>query len=209
MSSGPARRNVGLEIETKFVLEAFGPIREALRHAGATRCSCVFEENVVCDTPQHDLRRRGVLLRLRRDAAGRITLKLPAEAPAGSGLKVRQELETGVADVAVVETILGVLGYPPSLRYEKVRETWHLSDVEICLDLLPFGRYLEIEGPAESIAPTAAILSLSMEAALTATYHDLYQEYLTARGFALAESFVFSPDARRELLAALAAGQEL
>lgn len=209
MWSDPARCNVSLEIETKFAVEAFAPIRTALCRVGGERISCVFEENIVLDTPEGALRQRGMLLRLRRDAAGRITLKLPVAASAGKGLKVRQELETGVGDVAVVETILAHLGYVPALRYEKVRETWHLPDVEVCLDLLPFGRYLEIEGRAEAIAPTAASMSLSMDAALTATYHDLYQQYLRAQGLPPGDSFVFSPDARRDALAALAAGIEL
>lgn len=198
-----------LEIETKFAVADFAPVRDALGRAAARRLSRVFEENIVLDTPAGDLRRRGMLLRLRRDAAGRMTLKLPAETAAGAGLKVRQELETGVADVTVLETIFGHLGYRPSLRYEKVRETWRLGDVEVCLDRLPFGRYLEIEGPAAAIPEAASVLGLSMEDALTATYHDLYQAYRVAQGLPPADSFVFSPAERRELLAALAAGRSV
>jgi len=198
---------VALEIETKFAVTDFAPVREALGRSAGRRLSCVFEENLVLDTPAGDLRRQGMLLRLRRDGAGRITLKLPATASAGAGFKVRQEFETGVADVSVLETILGHLGYRPALRYEKVRETWRVGEVEVCLDRLPFGRFLEIEGPAAALPDMAVRLGLSMEDALTATYHDLYQAHRTALGLPPGESFVFSPEDRRELLAALAAGQ--
>jgi len=198
---------VALEIETKFVLTDFASVRAALARAGGARLSRVFEENLVLDTPAGDVRRRGMVLRLRRDAVGRVTLKLPVEASAGKGLKVRQELETGVADVAVLETIFGHLGYRPALRYEKVRETWQWHDVAVCLDRLPFGRYLEIEGPAGSIPPAAAVLGLSMDRALTATYHELFQAYLAVKGLPPADSFVFSPAERRELLACLAGDQ--
>lgn len=197
-----------LEIETKFAVEAFEPVRDALARAGGTRLSRLFEENLVLDTPDGTLHRRGMLLRLRRDEAGRLTLKLPALGAAPAGLKVRQELETGVADMAVLETVLGHLGFHPALRYEKVRETWRLGSVLVCLDLLPFGRFLEIEGPAEAIAQTADSLDLSMGQALTATYHDLFQAHLARLGLPLTDSFVFAPQIRRELLASLADGRD-
>ena len=152
---------MAVEIETKFALETFGPVREALLRAGARRQDRVFEENLVLDTTDRALRQRGLLLRLRRDARGRITLKLPAEPSEETGLKVRQEFETEIADLDVLETILGHLGFYPALRYEKLRETWLLGETHICLDLLPFGRYLEIEGAAGTIPEVAGRLGLS------------------------------------------------
>jgi adenylate cyclase, class 2 len=200
---------MAMEIESKFALQTFGPVREGLIRAGARRQSRVFEENLVLDTPDGSLRRRGMLLRLRRDAVGRITLKLPAETSELAGLKVRQEFETEIADLDVLEAILGHLGYCPALRYEKLRETWLVAETHICLDLLPFGRYLEIEGSAASIPEVAASLGLSMGQALCATYHDLYQSHLAACGLPPADSFVFEPTKRRVMLAALADGRDL
>lgn len=198
---------MAVEIESKFALETFGPVREALLRAGARRQSRVFEENLVLDTPEGTLRRRGMLLRLRRDAAGRLTLKLPAETAEVAGLKVRQELETEIADLDVLEAVLAHLGYRPALRYEKLRETWLLGETHICLDVLPFGRYLEIEGSAASIPEVAVRLGLSMTQALSATYHELYQAHLSACGLPPADSFVFAPAERRTMLAALGDGR--
>lgn len=194
---------MAVEIETKFALDSFAAVREALTRAGGRRLSRVFEENLVLDTPDASLRRRSVLLRLRRDEAGRVTLKLPAEDGGPPGLKVRQEYETEVADLDILETIFRQLGFVASLRYEKIRETWDLGEVHVCLDRLPFGRYLEIEGPAQAIARSADLLGLSMDAALTATYHDLYRSHLAKVGLPPADSFVFDPPLRRELLASL------
>ncbi len=194
---------IAQEIETKFAVAAFGPVRQALERAGAARLWRRFEENVVLDTPDGTLRRRGLLLRLRRDASGKVTLKLPADAPEERGLKVRQEIETEVADLAALEAVFFHLGYRPFLRYEKVRETWRLDGVLVCLDELPFGLFLEIEGPAHAIARAAVRLGLSMDAALSQTYHDLYQAHLAARGLPPADSFVFDPDVRRHLLSNL------
>jgi len=196
--------SMGHEIETKFAVKSFAPIREALARLGGVRLSRQFEENVVLDTPDAALRRRDVLLRLRRDASGKVTLKLPADAPQAAGIKIRCEVETEVADLAALEAIFGHLGYQPFLRYEKVRETWRADAVLVCLDELPFGRYLEIEGAAEAIPVLAEKLGLSMKRAMSQTYHELYQTHLKAQGLPPDDSFVFSPEIRCQLLAGLA-----
>ena len=192
------------EIETKFVVSDFDAVRRALSAAGGLRLSRCFEENVVLDDEAGTLRGRGVLLRIRRDAACKVTVKLPADGPEGSGLKIRREIETEAADPVALEAIFAALGYVPFLRYEKVRETWRVGDALVCLDQLPFGRYLEIEGPAAAIPLLADRLGLSMEQARPETYHELHQAYRRERQLPPEKSFVFPPDARRGILAELA-----
>ncbi len=195
--------SVATEIETKFAVSSFDSVRRALERAGGERLSRLFEENVVLDTPDGALRRRGVLLRLRRDGAGKVTLKLPAEAPRAGGLKARREMESEVADMAAMEAIFAVLGFGASMRYEKVRETWRLEDSLVCLDELPFGLFLEIEGTAEAIPRLAARLGLSMDQAMDLTYHDLHQAHCRKAGLPPSDSFVFPPEIRRAILARL------
>lgn len=199
------RVSIAEEIETKFAVDDFAAVRRALSSVGGAFLSRRFEENVVLDDGGATLRGRDVLLRIRRDAACKLTLKLPAEAPEGSGLKVRREIETEVADGAALEAVFAVLGYAPFLRYEKVRETWRVGDALVCLDELPFGRYLEIEGPAAAIAELAGRLGLVMEQALPQTYHELHQAYRRAHSLPPDLSFVFSAETRRAILDSLAA----
>ncbi|MFP5259034.1 MAG: class IV adenylate cyclase [Acidobacteriota bacterium] len=193
------------EIETKFAVAEFDVVRRMLSAVGGTFLSRRFEENVVLDDGDATLRSRDVLLRIRRDAACKLTLKLPAEAPERSGLKIRREIETEVADGAALEAVFAALGYAPFLRYEKVRETWRVGDALVCLDELPFGRYLEIEGPAAAIGELAGRLGLAMEQALPQTYHELHQAYRRAHGLPPDMSFVFTAQARRAILDSLAA----
>ena len=190
----------GNEIESKFAVQSFDAIREGLAGMGGVRLSRCFEENVVLDTPDAALRRRDVLLRLRRDASGRVTLKLPSQASPEAGIKIRREVETEVGDLAALEAIFAHLGYTPFLRYEKVRETWRADGMLVCLDLLPFGRYVEIEGTAEGIPELACRLGFSMEQAMSDTYHALHQAYRRAQGLPPENSFVFPPETRRQLL---------
>ncbi|WP_300164874.1 class IV adenylate cyclase [Solidesulfovibrio sp.] len=191
------------EIESKFAVAGFEAVLDALAAAGGERRSRCFEENVVLDTPEGALRAKNMLLRLRRDGAGRVTFKLPAADPGDPSIKIRREIETEVADLSALEAIFVQLGYAPCLRYEKVRETWRLGPVLVCCDELPFGRFVEIEGPPGEIAVAAETLGLSMVEATSKTYHELHQDHLAARGLPPADSFVFPADLRRSLLTGL------
>lgn len=218
-----------LEIERKYPVPGFSALRQALIEAGATPEPVVFEQNIVFDATSPDakpdagpaakpdsgqiapgpLRAAGILLRLRRNSpggqaavAGVVTVKLPAPGQAPAGYKVRREIETRVEDFSAMEAILHALGYREALRYEKVRQTWALGGLHVCLDRLPFGRFVELEGAPEDIAAWAARLGLDPASARSATYHDLHLERLAGQGLTPTDSFVFSPDQSARLLAA-------
>lgn len=206
-----------LEIELKFPVDGFSALRRSLTEAGAVPDPVVFEQNIVYDMPPEaalpgapgPLRAAGVLLRLRRNVAkgresraGVLTVKLPAPADAPQGFKVRREIETEVADFAAMQGIVAGLGYVETLRYEKVRETWSGPGVHICLDRLPFGRFVEIEGQPQDIAAWAARLGLDPAASAAATYHDLHLERCRRLGAPHTDSFVFDPGTADRLLAA-------
>ncbi|NDY57083.1 class IV adenylate cyclase [Desulfovibrio sulfodismutans] len=210
-----------LEIELKFPVAGFSALRQALAEACAVPEPVVFEQNIVFDAPAPDagpaagtvafgrLRAAGILLRLRRNspggqaaASGVVTVKLPAPGQAPAGYKVRQELETRVEDFSAMEAILHGLGYAEALRYEKVRQIWTLGGLHVCLDRLPFGRFVELEGGPDDITAWAARLGLDPASARTATYHDLHLEHLDALGLGATDSFVFAPEKSARLLAA-------
>jgi adenylate cyclase class 2 len=198
---------MAVEIETKFALETFGPVREALLRAGARRQDRVFEENLVLDTTDRALRQRGLLLRLRRDARGRITLKLPAEPSEETGLKVRRNSKPRSPTWTCWRRFWAIWAFYPALRYEKLRETWLLGETHICLDLLPFGRYLEIEGAAGTIPEVAGRLGLSMAHARPPPTTNSTRPTWPLR-VAPGDSFVFAPTERHSLLAALGDGRD-
>jgi adenylate cyclase class 2 len=68
------------------------------------------------------------------------------------------EFETHVADVDATESIIEKLGYKLSVVYEKHRKTWQMGNVEVVLDELPFGYYMEIEGTVEDIENAEKLL---------------------------------------------------
>ena len=148
---------MAIEIEKKYVLDKKMLVEYTARLAelGATFTGEVFEENY--------LHRGGVLdgkpavLRLRK--TGEKTILTYKERVAVEGdFKHQIEFETGITDVDATENIIQKLGYKLAVIYEKHRKSWHLDKVEVVLDELPFGYYMEIEGEIDDIEKAEKLL---------------------------------------------------
>lgn len=160
-----------LEIEVKFLVTDEGAFREKLKAAGAELVrDRLHERNVRFDDKAGTLLKEGKLLRLRQDDAARLTFKGIAHEDRQSEAKVREELETTVGDFELVKAILGRLGFEPRQVYEKYRETFRLGDVEVVLDELPFGRFVELEGSEVDIREAARRLGLPWEKRILDNY---------------------------------------
>jgi len=92
-------------------------------------------------------------------------------------IKQRTEHETEVADAAEIEKIIENLGFAPRLVYEKRRKTWHFRSVEIVLDELPFGSFMEIEGSITAIAEAEMFLGIEDYETEHATYPHLTMKH--------------------------------
>ena len=192
---------MGLECELKYLEADLTDLACRLRESGAETSGRYFEANTVFDRPDRSLKRDGILLRLREKRGEAVlTVKRPPESPEPSALKIFEEIETGVGDADVVAEALGVLGFDPAFRYEKVREKWRYMDCVICLDRLPFGDFVEIEGDEPQVLACAAELGLNAACTTKATYHGLNIEYRLAKGLEPDENFVFEPRERAALL---------
>ena len=75
-------------------------------------------------------------------------------------VKQRIENETEVCNAEELEKIIESLGFEPRLVYEKRRKTWEFRQVEIVIDELPFGWFMEIEGSITAIAETEMFLGI-------------------------------------------------
>src|SRR5262249_18570825 len=148
------------EIEVKFLIQDLPAMRQRLVALGATLTTPrTYEENLLFDTPDAQFRRQGRLLRLRRDHRNRITYKEPS-VHNDRDFKIMQEYEIEVSDFAQAHAILAKLGFAPSLRFEKYRETFTYQEAEIVLDEVPFGTFMEIEGSQEDIRAIVTALGL-------------------------------------------------
>jgi adenylate cyclase class 2 len=166
-----------LEVEVKFLVADLGGFRERLLAAGGVlKKERVYERNVRFDTPEAGLLQRGELLRLRQDTAVRVTFKGQVPEDDLSEVKVREELEVSVSDFDTMAAIFQRLGLSPVQVYEKYRETFTLGGLEVVLDEMPFGDFVELEGAEGEIKTAASTLSLDWDKRITNNYLGLMAE---------------------------------
>lgn len=74
-----------------------------------------------------------------------------------------------------MSAILQRLGFRPVQVYEKYRETYQWRAVEIVLDEMPFGRFVELEGDEPGLKTVAAALGLDWSRRLLTNYLELME----------------------------------
>ena len=165
----PAANN--LEVEVKFFLDDLAHVRQQLLDAGADIIRPrVYERNVRFDTADDALLKREELLRLRQDTAVILTFKGPSEFDLLSEAKVREEIEVQADDFERLATILKRLGYDPQQEYEKYREAFQFNNLEIVLDEMPYGNFIELEGNESDIKAAAELFGLNWQERILSNY---------------------------------------
>lgn len=146
---------MAIEIERKFRVHDFAPLRARLTELGGVCDGAFLESNVLLDTADHRLRDSGCGLRIRKwqtlnpavghtPAFGEITFKGPLREGTA---RIREELEVSVGDPHIMADLLESLGFHPQIRYLKRRERWRCAGKHVELDTLPLlGTFAEIEG---------------------------------------------------------------
>jgi adenylate cyclase, class 2 len=170
------------EIEVKFYISDLPAVQKRLEDLGGRAVHMrTHEINLRFDTPGGDLLRKLQVLRLRQDSQVRLTFKGPAQRLEGT--QSREEIEFAVGDFSSAQAFLEALGYQVVLMYEKYRTTYQLDGMEILLDEMPFGSFIEIEGPDPAgIRRLAQMLQLEWEAAAADSYTSLFAKLRTRLG---------------------------
>ncbi len=213
------------EVEVKLPIDDLAAFRRLLARSGAksSKLGRMHELNILFDTPQGGLAKHGQLLRLRftkpaskagkkgkgerkgADPGARVllTYKGPATRPTASDAvsagryKVREEIETAVAEPEKLSSILEALGLRGWFRYEKYRTSFRLpgpwaKELVIDLDETPIGTFAELEGPPEAIDRAATLLGYRRVDYITKTYLALHLEQCRKRGVPTSD-MTFSP----------------
>lgn len=177
------------EVEIKFRVNDPKIIKEQLGKMGVTAGPEEFQRTVRFDTPRDDLENRGLFLRVREEGK-KSTFTVKRKASDDSLYKERDEWETQVGDAKVVVEQMKALGFTKLRIMEKYRQTFILPGVEVVIDRLPFGNFLEIEGSPEAIEDTISRLGLPRKKAMNVSYWELKNEYNKERGLT-GENIVF------------------
>jgi adenylate cyclase class 2 len=162
-----------LETEVKFFLTDIRSLRNRIIELGADCKGRVFETNIRFEDKDKNLYQNKALLRLRKDRKTTLTFK--SEPPVQNNqFKVLRELEVEVSDFSTMKHILGSIGFQPEQIYEKWRETFILNDSILCLDAMPYGDFLEIEGQKEHIKKVASQIGLQWEKRILLNYLAIF-----------------------------------
>lgn len=174
MSAPTGKTNSPLEIEVKFFLPDAESLRARIVAAGGISRGRTFETNLRFDDRNNSLAERLSLLRLRKDDHA-VTLTFKSAPPEPDGrFKIQHEYEVSVSNMDTMIRILERLGFEQQQVYEKWRETFLLDGTQLCLDTMPFGDFLEIEGASKSIIATAAHLGFVWENRILHNYLEIF-----------------------------------
>jgi len=164
-----------IEIEVKFYLPDPDLIRNRILSIGAQSKGRFFEINLRYENPEKNLIKRNSLLRLRKDSKTTLTFK---SKPPGTreDFKIYHELEVEVNDFQTMNDILEAMGFHKEQTYEKWRETLVLENTIFCIDTMPFGTFLEIEGTGPEIMKSASCLGLEWKDRILLSYLSIYEK---------------------------------
>ncbi|MFP4446593.1 MAG: class IV adenylate cyclase [Desulfosudaceae bacterium] len=161
------------ETEVKFHVADRDQMHDRLLACGAVPEETVFEINIRLDDAGRSLRAADRLLRLRQDKVATLTFKTPPAQP-DDEFKTYTEIETTVGDFEAARKILAAIGFAEVQRYEKQRRIYRVDDAHFCLDIMPYGVFLEIEGEKAAIRRLAAGLGLPWERRILANYLEMF-----------------------------------
>jgi adenylate cyclase, class 2 len=162
-----------LEIEVKFYLSDMDFISDRILEIGAVSGGRVFETNLRFDDADNHLIQKKSLLRLRQDTKTTLTFK-SEPAFKDDQFKILRELEVEVSDFSTMKHILESLGFREEQVYEKWRETFILNRTNLCLDTMPYGNFLEIEGQKEDIKKLASQIGLKWKKRILLNYLAIF-----------------------------------
>jgi adenylate cyclase class 2 len=168
-----------LEIEIKIKIDRIKDISKQLEflkfHLSDEE---YFEFNIVFDTPDHQLRKTGSLLRLRqKNETSILTLKKSIfKGQTNSEYKIREEIECGVLNFENIKKILFSLGYEIYFIYEKYRAIYRKDNIIVTIDRTPIGDFIEIEGEKESIDEVARSLGYEKKDYIIDSYYKLFRK---------------------------------
>lgn len=167
---------MAIEIEKKFVLsnDQREQVLENLNKFGAKLVGENLEENTLYSG--EILMEKRAVLRVRKIGEKTI-LTYKQRIENDSDFKQQIEYETVVEKAEEMEKIIESLDFEKALVYEKRRQIWHFRAVEVLLDELPFGQYMEIEGSVTAIAEAEMLLDIENLTIENETYPHLTRRF--------------------------------
>jgi len=165
-----------IEIEVKFYIKKYeNIIKKVETYAGKTKSSG-FETNTLFDYPDRRLSNNQEILRLRKYNGETILTHKKKINDKKKDFKKMKETETRIESYDEFLRILYKLGLKKIQIYEKYRDIYTIDNLEICIDRLPFGNFMELEGSEELIKKMALSLKLDWSKRILPSYRTIFEK---------------------------------
>ena len=139
-----------------------------------------LQDDRLLDTADGLLRDRRCILRIRIEPDRcLLTFKGPVQP---SAMKLREEIETVVADGELLLRLFEELGFRVWFRYQKYREEFGMHGVIAAVDETPVGTFVEIEGDERGIHSVTDALGRSSADHVLDSYRGLFVRYCEEQG---------------------------
>ncbi|MBF0227065.1 MAG: class IV adenylate cyclase [Desulfobacterales bacterium] len=164
---------IPLEIEIKYYIPKKEEIRAKIIDLCKDSHGLLFEKNIRYENSDKSLLKQNSIIRLRQTNKTNLTFKskIPDKT---KQFRIHKELEVEVSDFQTMNEILLSIGFHHEQIYEKWRETFSYNNAIICLDSMPFGCFLEIEGEKEAIIDTSNKLGLDWNKRILLSYIEIF-----------------------------------
>jgi adenylate cyclase class 2 len=182
---------MSIEIEKKYRLteELKADVGIALKEFGAEFVGEDIEENTIFSSDE--LFEKNAVVRIRR-MPDRSVLTFKQRLANTSDAKRQIEYESDISDAEALRSIIESIGLKAAIVYEKRRKTYKFRSVEVVLDELPFGQFMEIEGPLSAIAEAEMLLGIDELEVEHETYPRLAVKYGIRNGDVIESRFAKS-----------------
>lgn len=162
------------EIEIKFKIEKRDQIEKKLLKLGGIpkkfykqKTYCFFSENS---------REKGIFPRIRKEQ-GVAVLTVKVKSKKKTNYFERKEYSVKLDNIKEGISVLKALGFTKIGEFTKERQEWRFSKVEIMLDKLYFGTFLEIEGSKKNIENMVKLLGFRNKERIIKSYLRIEDDY--------------------------------
>lgn len=162
-----------IQKQVKFQIEDFDAISKKLIELEAVFIGGFFEKTIRYDNDDQCLFGQGIFIRTKSGLRNVLTLK---EKTSDNDLLERYTTEIEIDDIEKMEYILSRIGFTNKVIMEKYRLYFKWNNIEISIDELPFGIYLEIKGDDKEIEKLSKQLGFKSKDMIIVTYWDIYDK---------------------------------
>ena len=170
---------VNISNEVKFKIENVNDFINLLREKNIVLLGGYKEKTIRYDNENSGLENNGKYLRIRTGLKNTISIKekIDEDDEKNTFLK-RNDIEVEVSDIKKTQYILEQIGLKKTFIMEKYRLKWRYNEnIELNLDELPFGVFLEIHGDESNTITVCNELGLNIKNAIKGTYWDIFEEF--------------------------------